>query len=487
VARLGRDAGVAALALAAAAAWPPPAAAHGIVGVSRDRPIPDWLLAWAAAVVLVASFVALSVAWRRPRLQDDRWRPLRAGGSAPSAPLVAAGRALGGAVGVATLALVLWAGSTGTPDVAENVAPTIVFVLVWVGLPILSALLGDVARPLNPWAGIGRTTGAVVRLVRRGRPVPHLRYPAGLGHWPAVLGLVAFVWLELLHAVPGGPRLEADTVATATAVYTAWTLAAMALFGVDPWLRRGETFAVLFGLFARLSPLERRDGRLGRRGALRGVVGWPGDQPRGAVALVLVLIGTTVFDGAQEGVLRDPGTWLFERLLDRGLGVTAALRTSSALLLAGCVLLVAVVYWLAMLGARRTAGPERRVGALGAAFAHSFVPIALAYVVAHYVSLLLFQGQALPGLLSDPRGDGSDWLGTASWGVDYGLIDAEGIWYLQVGALVLGHVVALLLAHDRALALLRDHRAAARSQRWMLALMVAFTVGGLWLISAANG
>lgn len=202
---------------------------------------------------------------------------------------------------------------------------------------------------------------------------------------------------------------------------------------------------------------------------------------------MLVLLGTTVFDGAQEGVLREPGTRLFAWLLDRGLGTTGALRWSSALLLAGCVLLVAAVYWLAMLGARRAAGPGRPVGALGAAFAHSFVPIALAYVVAHYVSLLLFQGQAQLALLSDPRGDGSDWFGTASWGVDYGLIDAEGIWYLQVGALVAGHVAALVLAHDRALALFGDHRAAARSQRWMLALMIAFTVGGLWLISAANG
>lgn len=477
------------MAVAAAGAWPAPAAAHGIVGVSRDRPIPDWLLAWAAAVVLVASFVGLSAAWRRPRLQDDRWRPLRTGRGVPrtrDAASLVAGRVLGGLVGVATLGLVLWAGWSGTPDVTRNVAPTIVFVTVWVGLPIVSAVLGDVARPLNPWAAIGRATGAVVRFVRRGRPVRHLPYPGRLGHWPAVAGLLAFVWLELLYAVPGGPRLEAGTVATAAAVYSAWTLAAMGVFGVDPWLRRGETFAVLLALFGRLSPLERRDGRLGRRGVLRGVVASPEGSSRGAVALVLVLIGTTAFDGAQEGVLREPGTRLFEWFLDRGLGVTGALRASSVVLLAGCVLLVAAIYRLAMVGARRAAGRGRSTGELSVAFGHSFVPIALAYLVAHYVSLLLFQGQAQLALLSDPRGDGSDWFGTASWGVDYGLIDAEGIWYLQVGALVVGHVVALLLAHDRALALFGDHRTAARSQRWMLALMVAFTVAGLWLISAAN-
>jgi hypothetical protein len=424
------------------------------------------------------------VAWRTPRLQDDRWRPLRPRPARPQVVLL--GRLAAGAVGVATLALVLWAGATGTPELSRNVAPTIVFVTVWVGLPMLSAVLGDVARPCNPWAAIGRVAVLVVRTAGRGRRPRHLRYPGWLGCWPAVAGLLGFVALELLYAVPGGPRLESDTVATAAAVYTGWTLAGMALFGVEPWLRRGETFAVLLALFARLSPLQRRDGRLGVRGPLRGVVAWPDEVPRGAVVLVLTLIGTTAFDGAQEGVLRDPGTRLFEWLLDRGFGLTAALRLSSALLLVGCVVTVAAVYWVAMVGARRAAGPERSVGELGRELAHAFVPIALAYVVAHYLGLLLFQGQAQVALLSDPRGDGSDWLGTASWGVDYGLIDAEGLWYLQVGALVVGHVVALVLAHDRALALLGDHRAAARSQRWMLGLMVAFTVGGLYLISRAN-
>jgi hypothetical protein len=478
-------AGVAALLLGA----PSPAVAHGITGVARDRPIPDWLFGWGAAVVLVLSFVGLALAWRTPRLQADRWRPLRvAGRSASAAPRrLVVGRVLGGALGVAVLGLVLWAGFTGTPDPSRNVAPTIVFVTVWVGLPIVSALLGDIARPLNPWAAIGRVAGLLVRRATGGRAPRHLPYPDRLGHWPAVAGVLAFVTLELLYEVPGGPRLESDTVATATAIYTGWTLAAMALFGVDRWLDRGETLAVLFGLFARLSPLERREGRLGVRGPLRGVAGWPDGPPAGAVALVLTLIGTTAYDGAQEGVLREPGTELLGWFIDRGVGITTALRLSSALLLVGCILLVSAVYWLAMVGARRAAGRAHRIGALGATFAHSFVPIALAYLVAHYVGLLLFQGQAQLALLSDPRGDGSDWLGTASWGIDYGLIDAEGVWYLQVGALVVGHVVALVLAHDRALALLGDHRAAARSQRWMLALMVAFTVGGLYLISQANG
>ena len=124
---------------------------------------------------------------------------------------------------------------------------------------------------------------------------------------------------------------------------------------------------------------------------------------------------------------------------------------------------------------------------LGRAFAHSFIPIAVAYLAAHYFSLVLFQEQAqFTYLLSDPLGDGSDLFGTAAGGIDYALISATAVWYVQVAALVIGHVTALVLAHDRALAVYGDARSASRSQYWMLALMVGFTTLGLFLLSQAN-
>ena len=124
---------------------------------------------------------------------------------------------------------------------------------------------------------------------------------------------------------------------------------------------------------------------------------------------------------------------------------------------------------------------------LARSFAHTLIPIALAYLVAHYFSLFVFQEQAqFTYLLSDPLGDGSDLFGTAQSGVDYGLIGANGVWYTQVAALVIGHVAALTLAHDRALAIYGSTREAVRSQYWMLAVMVGFTCLGLYLLSQAN-
>ena len=129
-------------------------------------------------------------------------------------------------------------------------------------------------------------------------------------------------------------------------------------------------------------------------------------------------------------------------------------------------------------------GGRHATGELAQRFAHSLIPIAFAYVVAHYFSLLAFQGQAMASLGSDPLGDGSDIFGTAASTISY-FISATGVWYVQVAALVLGHAAGLTLAHDRALTVYRRVRDATRSQYWMLAVMVAFTSLGLWLLSAS--
>jgi hypothetical protein len=122
-------------------------------------------------------------------------------------------------------------------------------------------------------------------------------------------------------------------------------------------------------------------------------------------------------------------------------------------------------------------------------FAHTLIPIAFAYLVAHYFSLFVFQEQAqFTYLLSDPLGTATTNLfGTASGGINFKILSANAIWYVQVGALVIGHVVGLTLAHDRATAYWGDYKQAARSQYWMLAVMVAFTCFGLYLLSVGNG
>jgi hypothetical protein len=206
----------------------------------------------------------------------------------------------------------------------------------------------------------------------------------------------------------------------------------------------------------------------------------------GSVALILAAIGITAFDGAAEGVLSSPINTVNGWAADAGLGPVGALRLSYTVFMLLSIAFVFALYWAGVYGMHtvRSGESTRRLGRL---FGHAFIPIALAYVVAHYVGALLDIEQAQFGyLLSDPLGDGSNLFGTADNGINYAPLGAEGIWYVQVAALVIGHVTALVLGHDRALKLYGDSRLAARSQYWMLALMVGFTSLGLYLLSQSN-
>ncbi len=458
--------------------------AHALVG-RQDLPIPAWLFAWGASLVLIVSFVALAVSWRTARLQSEQWRPLSERLS--RAVLNRGTEGLAGALGVFLFGLVIYAGLAGTEAPDRNFSLTFVFVTFALGVVIASVLFGDVFRAFNPWRAIARVVSyAFSRLVGGSTPAP-LRYPEWLGVWPAVVGWVAFVWLELVYGRSGFATagLPPRSLAVAVLIYSAITFVAMFLFGVETWVRRGETFSVYFGMFSRLSSLEVRDGRLGRRRALSGTTTWPAVP--GSVALVLVAIGGTAFDGAQEGVWNGAISSTFNWLIDRGLDATTAFRLSSTLFMLLTLLAVAAIYWAGVRGMETVRGSPS-LDRLGRLFAHSFIPIALAYLTAHYFTLFVFQEQAqFTYLLSDPLGKGSDLFGTASSGIDYGLIGATAVWYVQVAALVTGHVTALALGHDRALVVYDDPRRAARSQYWMLALMVAFTCLGLFLLSQANG
>ncbi|HSK49405.1 MAG TPA: fenitrothion hydrolase [Solirubrobacterales bacterium] len=457
--------------------------AHALVA-REDLPIPAWLFAWGASIVLIVSFFALSVGWRRPRFEEARWRPLGAGLSRGITGLPV--QALCGAIGVFLLGVAVYAGLRGTEAPDRNFAVTFVFVTAWLGFPLLSVLLGDVFRPFNPWRAIGRLAGLGFTAIA-GQGPRHLAYPQRLGRWPAAIGLVAFVWLEVVYGVSGGIVASPDphTTGVAVLVYSVYALAMMALFGVEQWCRKGEIFSVYFGMFSQLGCFEVRDGRLGRRRPLAAASSWA--TVPGSIAMVIASIATTSFDGASEGAFKGGIETVFGWLTDIGFDPTLALRTTNTIFLALCFVGVGLVYLIGVRGMRTVHGAPP-LAKLRAGFAHTLIPIAFAYLLAHYFSYFVFQEQAqFTYLLSDPLGTTTtDLFGTASGSVDYKLISATDVWYVQVGALVVGHVVGLTLAHDRAVAWWGDYRDASRSQYWMLAVMVAFTCFGLYLLSAAN-
>jgi len=454
------------------AALPDAALAHAFVG-REDLPIPKWLFGWAAAVVLVASFVGLAVLWPRPRLErraERRWA---------SVPKVL--DPICGAIGVALFALVVYASYGGAQTAAYNIAPTLIFVIFWVGLAILSPLFGDVFKAFNPWRAIARGVAWIAsKLSRQGLPAP-MAYPAWLGRWPAAVGILGFVWIELAYSGRGDP----SSVATLALTYAAVQFIGMSLYGIETWNRYGDAFGVYFGLFARLSPLHWVRGEIRVRPPLSGLTTL--DVVPGTVALLCTMIGTTSFDGFSGGpIWGDLALRMTNSLRDLGFGQATAFEIASTIGLLVSVLAVSSMYWLGVWGMRRESRDGMTAGELARRFVHSLVPIALAYIVAHYFSLLAFDGQRVAYLASDPLGQGDDLFGTAEATVDFAWVSATAIWYVQVAALVCGHVAGLILAHDRALVTFKQGRVATRSQYWMLAVMITFTSLGLWLLSSAN-
>jgi hypothetical protein len=458
---------------------PASASAHGIVG-RADLPIPAWLFAWTATAVMVISFVALWSLWSKPRLQ----RP-------PGRVLLRVPKLLEwlcGGIGISLFAIVAYAGLAGEQNLTSNLAPTFTYVIFWVAIPLASAFVGDIFRPFNPWRAVGRLAGWLLTDRRSASTGPSRggllgSYPSSWGRWPAAATLLAFAWVELVLPSKDDPRL----LAILMLVYGGVQLAGMAAFGVEAWSERADGFGVYFGLMARLSPLSRRNRELRLRAPLSGLSDL--EPWTGTAAVLFVLIGSTTFDGFSNGEV-----WLqFAPMLESdighlGVGLIGSLEIVGTVGLIFCVAVVAGLYNLGIYGMRGalrdiTAEDHR---ALSLAFLYTLVPIAFGYMLAHYFSLLILQGQAIGYLISDPLGRGSDLFGTSSFLVNYNLISFAVIWYVQIAAIVAGHVSGLILSHERGLIEFKSPEAAVRSQYWMLAIMVGFTCLALWILSAVT-
>lgn len=460
-----------------ALAFPPAAAAHGI-GSIKDLPVPAWLFLFGGVVVLIVSFVALAVLWTKPQLDESyNMRPLP--GRLQAVVLSRALRLVLGAASFFLLTLAFATAAFGDPAPLENFAPTFVYVIFWLGLVAVVVVLGNVWQVLNPWRAAA-DFAAWLASKAGGQWNADISYPERWGRWPAAVLLFAFATLELAYFDPANPRI----LAIAMLLYSWITWLGMAIFGRSAWLQNGDGFSVYFSLFSRLSPFARRDTPSGPRLFVRRPLSGLSarDAVPGTLAVIAVMLGSVAFDGFSRS------TWWVERRADvmspfflehRRLSDLAGMGLNILGLLTA-VMIVAVAYRAAVWAAQSAVSV--RLG-LASVFLSSLIPIALVYAVAHYLTLFLVQGQFMIPLISDPFGENWNLFGTASYQPDLNVLTPNQIWYAQVAILVVGHVVGLMVAHDRAVALVESSRTAARTQYAMLALMVLYTVGGMWLLS----
>jgi hypothetical protein len=477
----------------------PPALAHGF-GPTYDIPIPLWLYLYGAAAAVVLAFVPLALysrktpdtdaAYKYPRFDLFGVRWMR--GILTSRLLVDGLRVLS----VVVLFVVLIAGLVGLQS-GFNIAPTFVWVTWWVGLSFCTALVGNLWPLVNPWRvlfdwaeGLARRLGLRDGL-ELGEP-----YPEAFGVWPAVVLYLVFVWTENVFSGSYVPR----NIVFFALAYSLITFYGMAFFGKETWLRRGEAFSVFFGLLGRFAPTEVRvknpsvcrgcegcepgrcvdcyecfrraapeERELNLRPPAVGL-GLPERVLSGGAACVIVVLAGVTFDGLLQTPL-----WL------EIVRVTPVTQTTGVILLP--LLFFGIYRGFVELSRIFGGGGEAGFRQFAAAYAFALVPIAIAYQMAHYYTYLLIQGQMIISLISDPLGWGWNLFGTAGFDPRYGIVGASFVWYSQVTLIVVGHVIAVYLAHSISLRLLRDPGRAFRSQLPMLVLMVLYTITSLWILA----
>lgn len=484
---------------AAVALCAAPAAAHGF-GQRFDLPLPLSFWVTGAGLSIVLSFVVMAIFVREGAGERDypRYDLLR----------LALFRAIAHPVVIAVirvLAVVLFlttllAGFLGTQVSLNNLIVPMIWVIWWVGIAFVSALVGDVWRLINPLNSIYRGVEIVWQFLTGASELSlGVRYPRVLGVWPAVVLFLGFAWIELVWGETDIPA----SLARVMLIYSLITWVGMFVFGREVWLRHGEAFSIAFGTLARFAPLDAPvadDGR--RRLDLRppgaGLMAYEG-VTLSMFIFVMALLSTVTFDGFIEtplyrsitsAIFGSPGLseFLFRvsewGMSERDIVLTAILLLFPAafalVFFLGCWLMVAVTrLW----GGSGSKAREVSAGRATLAFVLTLVPIAVAYHVSHYFTYLVLQSAYVLRPLSDPFALGWNLFGTADFAPRLGTMNPYVYWYTAVAIIIIGHVVAVFLAHIVALRLFGSRRAALVSQVPMVILMILYTTLSLWILA----
>lgn len=429
-----------------------PALAHAFLQ-QYDLPVPLWLFVYGGAAVIILSFVVVTFFIGTERAAVSY--PRRLLGMVPPGLTRAAGL-----FGVAGYLFAVAAGLFGSQSFTDNISPTLFWLFFLLGFAYLTLLIGDIWQFINPF----KTLLGWAERVLKTEIKPRFVYPEKLGYFPALAVYVGFIWLELLSAGLGVVPLN---LTNALLGYGVLTIIGVLAFGKDNWFRYGDFFSLFFRLFGYISPIQYAGSKVYLRPPFVGLL----DEAKLSISLllfVLFALSSTAFDGLKEAAP-------YARVLNLVGNETAVLLLMPLAYLA--------IYGFFMWLMKILAKPQQSVLELSLKFSLTLLPIAVAYNLAHYFTLLLIQGQSIIKLASDPLGLGWDLLGTADYVINAGLLNAASVWYSQVALIVVGHVAAVYLAHLEALKLFGATNKAVLSQYPILALMIVYTMISLWIIA----
>jgi len=407
---------------------------------------------------------------------------------------------------VTLFVLVILAGLIGDQHPISNIAPIFVWVIWWVGMAYICALIGNLWSVVNPWKIIFEWAELIyMRCTSGERLSRQLKYPKNWGVWPGVFLFFCFAWIENVYSNAVVPK----EIALLALGYSLITWAGMFFFGKEVWLRRGEAFSIAFTLFAKFAPLEIRianpeicshcsvecrgqdgvcvdcsecfnrasfvDRQLNLRPYAIGLLRKE-DTSFSMMAFVLLILATVTFDG----FISTPAWMNIQNIF---LQFVSEISTVASLGFVAFYIVFICIYLFFSLLIAVFGGGNYSVISIAVKFVYSIVPIALAYHFAHYLYLLLIQGQLIIPLLSDPFGYGWNLFGTASYRVNVKFVGAEFYWLTALVTIVIGHVIAVYIGHISALRIYRSQKISVRSQYPMLVLMIGYTVTSIWILA----
>ena len=439
---------------------------------------------------------------------------------------------------IVLLILSISSGLVGTPSALDNFVPTFVWIIWWVGVGYVVALVGNVWAIANPWQVIFKYYEKLF-IPGRSKFVGILKWPDRLESWPALIGFVVFAWIENVYTGASSPA----SLSILIILYTVYTWVGMFLFGRHVWLKKADPFFVLFSLFSRFSPTEVRIENNHKRseiclecssGCKEEIQSYAcvdcyecweisGQDPKyrqyrsfsfrpwasgllrgdqvstSLVVFHITALATVTYDGLSETPAWVSVQTFLWPILDPFPGsAISAIESLGVLFIplffAGAYVLIC--RYVSILSSR-----SLRTDAVIHSFVFALVPIALVYNLSHYFSFLLITGQQIIPLISNPFGCGigdwsgsicsvgslstADWdlFGTANYKPNIAIVDARFAWILSVSSIVVGHIISVYIAHVISLKRMLNHKLAVRSQYPMLVLMVFYTAVSLWIIS----
>lgn len=488
-----------------------PTYGHGF-GERYDLPLPLWLYVYGAGATVALSFVIIGLLVKGDHklycyptlsLQNIKFFKIIFNTYLRSVIKITSS---------ALLLLVVISGLFGTQNPYANISPTLVWVIWWVGIAYVSALVGNIWQIINPWDNIFSFFELCYSKLTKGRTfTPQVEYDYALAMWPGVVFFFIFAWIELVYPYSSLPK----TIALLTIIYSFITWTGMFFVGKHIWLQYIDPFSIAFRFLSKFSPTEIRCRNIDvckecpticddttnicincyycfskskpndREINLRPLgVGLLADEniSTSNMAFVILILSTVTFDGLTStplwGSIQD--SMFISMSAVFGNNALTGIE-SLGLILFPCIFFSIYLAFCKIIG--KTSITTMSAYKIGKLFVYSLIPIALAYHLSHYLTYILIQGQLILPLLSDPLGLGWNVIGLSDYEVNIDIVGAKFAWITAVISIVVGHIIAVYVSHIIAIRNVTDRAKALRSQYPMLVFMVGYTTVSLWIIA----